>query len=258
MLPRKYITFFLLATLFALAAHGQKSGVERVDTMGLIVLYPQSCSLELVCGNRPSQADRTVMLMAEGAYTRVKPLRKKFSHANIHGVHVSRGRKYGGTPFERKTGAFVNYGGRHRFIQLSVVDPATHQVNRLADYDQRIRVFDTAAARGGMGFMQELLLHDGKLMPTVRKDHEMHQYRALCSHDGRLCVIESDTVVDFGTFKQRLYRYGVSDAVYLDMGSGWNYAWYRDSMGNVVELNPKAYYSQYCTNWIVFRRRGRG
>ena len=58
--------------------------VERVDTLGLIVLYPQYQSVELVCGNRPSQFDASVLLMAEAAYTRVKPLRKKFSHNNIH------------------------------------------------------------------------------------------------------------------------------------------------------------------------------
>lgn len=237
------------------SAQGQAATeVERIDTMGLIVLYPDYGSLNLVCGRRPSQSDRSVLLMAEAAYTRVKPLRKKFSHANIHGVHVSLGRRWAGTPFDRKTGAFVWYSGQYRFVQLSTYDTATQQVTRLDDYERRCRVFDTAAARKGMGFMQELIIHQGRVLPTVRKDGEMHQYRALCSHAGRLCIVESDTVVAFGNFKQMLHDYGVSDALYLDMGSGWNYAWYRDG-NSIVELNPEAYYSRYCTNWIVFRKK---
>ena len=250
------LSIICLGLLFSTTAvSGQSSpDVERLDTMGLIVLYPHYGSVELVCGHRPSTSDRSVLLMAEAAYTRVKPLRKKFRHANIHGIHVTKGRRYEGTPFERKTGAFVWYRGQYRFFQLSTYDTASQVVTRLPDYDRRCRLFDTVAKQKGMGFMQELIIHQGQLLPTVRKDHEMHQYRALCSHDGQLCIIESDTVVAFGQFKQMLHSYGVSDALYLDMGGGWNYAWYRDG-NRIVELNPEAYYSRFCTNWIVFRRR---
>ena len=248
------IMLLLIAMCPLQAQTAKGSHIDRVDTMGLIVLYPVNTQVELVCGRRPSRNDRSVMLMAEAAYTRVKPLRKKFSHANIHGIHVSRGHRYNGTPFDRKTGAFVSYGGKYKFVQLSTVDTATLQVTPMDDYKHRCTVFDTVARRGGMGFMQELIMYRGVVMPTVRQSHEKHQYRALCSHENRLCVIESDTVVTFGEFKQRLYDYGVSDAVYMDMGSVWNYAWYRDG-NRIVELNPEAYYSRYCTNWIVFRRR---
>ncbi|KWW29704.1 MAG: Uncharacterized protein AUK63_1304 [bacterium P3] len=247
-------SFFGFVLLSVNALPQPAAAVERIDTMGLIVLYPHYGSVELVCGSRPSRSDRSVLVMAEAAYTRVKPLRRKFSHANIHGVHVSRGRRHEGTPFERKTGAFVWYDGQYRFLQLSTYDTATQQVTRLPDYGRRCRVFDTAAAHKGMGFMQEIIVHQGRIMPTVRKDGEMHQYRALCSHKGRLCIIESDTVVAFAGFKRMLHAFGVSEALYLDMGSGWNYAWYRDEE-NIVELNPEAYYSRFCTNWIVFRRR---
>lgn len=231
-----------------------KSHIERKDTLGLIVLYPTHTSVELVCGRRPSRKDKSVMLMAEAAYTRVKPLRKKFSHRNIHGIHVSRGKRYNGTPFDRKTGAFVWYKDKFKFLQLSTVDTATLAVSRRSDYNRLCGIFHTAARHGGMGFMQELIIHDSIVLPTVRQSHEMHQYRALCSHNGRLCIAESDTVVAFGEFKRRLLDYGMSEALYLDMGSGWNYAWYRDG-DTIVELNPEAYYSQYCTNWIVFRRK---
>ena len=237
-----------------LQAQTTGSCIERTDSLGLIVLYPTQTTVELVCGKRPAKSDKSVMLMAEAAYTRVKPLRKRFSHRNIHGIHVSHGKRYNGTPFDRKTGAFVWYKDTYRFFQLSTVDTATRQVTKRSDYTQLCNIFNTAARHGGMGFMQELIIHDSIVLPTVRQSHEMHQYRALCSHNGRLCIAESDTVIAFGEFKRRLHAYGMSEALYLDMGGGWNYAWYRDG-DNIVELNPEAYYSQYCTNWIVFRRK---
>lgn len=254
---RRFRIFALLLALTTginLQAQPAVSRIERIDTLGLIVLYPTHTSVELVCGRRPSRDDKSVMLMAEAAYTRVKPLRKRFSHRNIHGIHVSRGKRYNGTPFDRKTGAFVWYKEHYQFLQLSTVDTVTRAVTRLPDYNKRCSIFNTAARHGGMGFMQELIIHDSVVLPTVRQAHEMHQYRALCSHNGRLCIAESDTVVSFGAFKQLLHAYGMSEALYLDMGGGWNYAWYRDG-DDIVELNPEAYYSQFCTNWIVFRRK---
>ena len=43
--------------------------VLRKDTMGLIVLYPQYTSIDLVCGNMPSKDDSSVILFAEASYT---------------------------------------------------------------------------------------------------------------------------------------------------------------------------------------------
>lgn len=232
------------------------SHIKRIDTLGLTIIYPSYTSVDLDCGIRPSKEDKTVLLMAEAAYTCVKPLRKKFRHKNIHGIHVSKGKLYNGTPFDRKTGAFVYYKNKYQFLQLSTVDTATLQVTKRPDYNNLCKAFNTAAQHGGMGFMQELIIHNNEIIPTVRKSSEMHQYRALCSHDGKLCIAESDTVVAFGEFKKRLHVYGVEEALYLDMGNGWNYAWYRDG-DRIIELNPEDYYSQYCTNWIVFRRKNR-
>lgn len=46
-----------------------------------------------------------------------------------------------------------------------------------------------------------------------------------------------------------LKDFKVKHALYLDMGSGWNHAWYRDN-GKVVVLHPKTH--NFCTNWITF------
>ena len=47
----------------------------------------------------------------------------------------------------------------------------------------------------------------------------------------------------------------VTHALYLDMGRGWNYAWYRDKGGKVKEVFPESKLApsyKYRTNWITF------
>lgn len=207
-----------------------KSYIERVDTLGLIVLYPQYSRVDLVCGTMPSKSDSTVLLVAEAAYT--GECLKEFKHTNIAGDHVSQGKRFKGFRCKRNTGAFVFYNGAGKFCQ----EPYSAEL-------------DAAASHGGAGFGQELIMHRGKSLVTARKDANRNQFRALCCHAGRLCIIESDKVVTFGDFRKALVSYGVSDAIYLDMGRGWNHAWYRDG-GEVIELHPKTH--NYCTNWITF------
>ena len=83
-------------------------------------------------------------------------------------------------------------------------------------------------------------------------------YRALCERRGRLCLVESKGVVTFDDFLAQLQALGVTHALYLDMGSGWNYAWYRNADGQVRELFPASKVSpnyKYRTNWITFYQK---
>ena len=207
-----------------------QSYVQRVDTLGLIVLYPQYESIDLVCGTLPSKKDRSVILFAEAAYT--GELLKEFKHSNVAGDHVSGGKLYKGFRCKRNTGAFVYYDGTFKFCHK--------------DYAKEMEV---AAQNGGSAFAQELMIHKGRLVEIARKDSNTNQFRALCNHDGRLCIVESTAKIPFGDFKKALLGLGVSDALYLDMGAGWNHAWYRDG-DRIVELHPKTH--NYCTNWITF------
>lgn len=207
--------------------------VERVDTNGLIVLFPKFSSVDLVCGTMPSKDDSSVILVAEAAYT--GECLQEFRHSNILGDHVSGGVRYKGTRCNRNTGAFVFYNHRWKFL-----------------FNNYSHELDSAAMNGGAGFGQELFILNGKIKATVRKDTNRNQFRALCEKDGRLCVIESDSVISFSSFKERLLKFGVSNAIYLDMGAGWNHAWYKGDEGEVHELHPKLH--DYCTNWITFYR----
>ena len=75
-------------------------------------------------------------------------------------------------------------------------------------------------------------------------------YRALAELNGNLCIIDSANMIYFDGFMDELRRLGVTNAVYLDMGAGWNYSWYRKDDGTVKELFPTP--GKYTTNWIAF------
>ena len=204
--------------------------IERIDTMGLIVLYPNYSFVDHVCGEMPSKTDSSVILVTAAAYT--GECLKEFKHSNIAGDHVSGGVKYNGYKCDRNTGLFLFYNNSAKFCKSS----ATQEL-------------DLATKHGGAAFSQEFIMHNGELLKTYRKNNSKNCFRALCNHSDRLCIIESDTILLFGEFKNRLKEYGVTDAIYLDMGKGWNHAWYREK-GEVVELHPKTH--PYCTNWITF------
>lgn len=208
------------------------SYIERKDTLGLIVLYPDFNSIDLVCGIEPSKEDTTVILLAEAAYT--GQCLTKFNHFNIAGDHVSNGIRYKGYRCKRNTGAFIYYDGTWQFC-----------------YQNYSNQLDETATKGGAAFTQELIIYNGIAVPTTRTDTNKNQFRALCEHENKLCIIESERVIPFGDFKQKMLAYGVTNAIYLDMGRGWNYAWYRDGK-DLVELHPKTH--PYCTNWITFYR----
>lgn len=101
-----------------------------------------------------------------------------------------------------------------------------------------------------MGFCQLLIIKDGTARPIgTRMKDSRNIYRALCEKNGKLCIIESKKTMTYSFFVECLKSYKVTHALYLDMGSGWNHAWYRDK-DQIVELHPKTH--NYCTNWITF------
>ena len=204
--------------------------VEKVDTNGLIVLYPNYSEIDLVCFRMPQKSDSSVILFAEAAFSGQGFY---YHHHNIAGDHVSSGQRYQGYRCRRNTGAFVFYNSKWKFCKGS--------------YSNEL---DSAAFYGGAGFGQELILYNGSKVHTIRPDNNSHLFRALCAIDERLCIVQSEDILTFGSFKDKLVEIGVSDAIYLDMGSGWDFAWYRNEQGDVVELIPETL--DCGTNWITF------
>lgn len=215
--------------------------VEIVDTCGLRIYYPNYSKIDLVCGVMPSKDDKSVIMFAEAAFT--GELLDEFSHKNISSSHVSNGEYYSGFLCKRNRGVFTYYNGVPHFVYqggfLKVPWPK-YMESALRE----------SAHYGGCGFAQEMMIHEGKEIPHTRPASNTNEFRALCMIDGKLAVADSKGSVKFGDFIKSLLQVGATEALYLDMGPGWNYSWYRDANGNAVEIHSTA--TKYATNWVTF------
>lgn len=113
---------------------------------------------------------------------------------------------------------------------------------------------DKAAKEGGMGFAQEMMIHRGAKVPTTRPSGNKNVFRALClDADGTLAFYESQGIITFGNFIDALLSQGVREALYTDMGQGWNYCFYRT---NKAESTPRYIHSKslpYASNFITIK-----
>ena len=209
----------------------KNASVQVVDTLGLRIYYPNYSRIDLVCGDMPSKDDDSVIMFAEAAFT--GELLDTFRHTNIAGDHVSNGKRYKGFRCKRNNGALVYYNGKPKFVYR--------------DYSAE---FDKAASYGGCGFAQEMMIHNGKEVLHTRKAANANEFRALCLIDDKVAIADSKGVMKFRTFINALLQAGATETLYLDMGSGWNYSWYRDTNGNPIEIHMTP--TKYAINWITF------
>lgn len=231
---RNSLLFFLLLYGFgSCAAQEPLVGLDSTDELRVYRL-PEDATVGWVCGHMPNE-DTSVLLCVEAAFTHA--IQHRFSHANIDGDHVCDGVKCKGAECRDNTGMFAFYGGQWRFV-----------------YPADASVLDSAATDScGLAFGQTMLIYRKALTPVVRRLTQVAHFRSLCEKDGELCVVESKDTVTFGHFLYLLAAFGVENALYLDMGSGWNHSWYRLSDGSRREIYP--YRHPYCTNWLVFRKK---
>ena len=226
----KTITCFIVAVF--LTVKGYATTVET--TASLNVFYPEYSRVDLVCGQMPKTAQKEVELCCEAAFT--GELLTTFKHSNIADNHICNGEMKKGYRCKANTGGFVWGNGKWKFM-------------RKADYP-------TTAKGWNMGFCQLLMVKDGTARPISTKMRlRRNIYRALCEKDGKLCIAEAKKMMTYESFVKSLTAYKVKHALYLDMGAGWNYAWYRDKQGNVKERFPESKYApsyRYRTNWITF------
>ena len=208
-------------------------GVEVKDTLGLRIYYPNFSKVDLVCEDMPSKDDENILMIAEAAFT--GQLLEEFNHFNIAGDHVSDGKRYKGYNCKRNNGAFVFYNDTPKFVNKY--------------YSKE---FDEAALNAGCGFAQEMMIHEGEVIPHTRPDDNTNEFRALCLIDGKVAIADSKGNIKFGDFIDNLLKAGTTEALYLDMGPGWNYSWYRDSNGYPIEIH--SFPTKFATNWITFYR----
>lgn len=203
----------------------------------LICLKPNMSllAMDLVCGEIPSAENDSIVLAFAGAFTGTTSGK---GHINVAGNHVSGGKIYRGYRCERNTGAFTwsPTSGPNFF------------------FDEYQSAMEKAAKEGGMGFAQEMMIHHGKVLKTARKLSNKNVFRALClDSEGQLALYESQGIVTFGNFIDALLLQGVKEALYTDMGQGWNYCFYRL---NANESSPKYLHDKplpYASNFVALK-----
>ena len=207
---------------------------EVIQTEDLTFYYPNFQSIDLTLGAMPTFSDSHVTFCCEAAFTGQRLA--SFAHTNVADAHVSGGVWHKGYNCRANTGAFVWYGNKWAFMNKST--------------------FLNTRPACRMAFCQYLIILNGKQSPIwerMRKNRT--RYRALCEKGGRLCLVESKKVVTLEYFTKCLVESHITNAIYLDMGAGWNYAWYRDDAGKVKEIFPESKQAgdyRYRTNWVTF------
>ena len=215
--------------------------VVRVDTSvrGLVIYYPPTDSIELRCFDRPDpKVDSSIVFCCAAAFT--ADWKTAPDHARICGDHVSRGRFYQRPRLKRNTGAFRAWDSSWSFHYDEKANPNTFR-----------GLFKATAIDGGAAFTQEMMIHKGEMVPTTRPFRNVNRFRALCQMGTRLCIAESAKAVSFGEFIQLLLDAGMDEALYMDMGPGWNYSWYREYPDSNATWIHSASLSS-ATNWLVF------
>lgn len=212
----------------------------EIDTThsGLRIYYPHLGSVSLVTEEMPDTSHFNISFCCAAAFT--GQCLNEFKHSNIAGDHVSDGlgKRYRGFRCTRNNGAFVAYNGGWKFLHKN--------------YSSEL---DSAAAYFGSGFAQEMMIHEGVEVCHTRPDSSQNRFRALCEINGELCIADAKEWGTFRTFINNLLAAGATEALYLDMGEGWNHSWYRpevnsELMGPAVIIHPKVH--DYCTNWLTF------
>lgn len=209
----------------------------KTENGDLICLKPDmsKLSMDLVCNEIPSAENDSIILAFAGTFTGTGV---ENNHDNIAGDHVSSGTRFSGYYCKRCNGAFT-------------WSPASGPQFFYQNYSSKL---DKAAQEGGMGFTQEMMIHNGKAVKTTRPAENQNVFRALClDADGELAIYESQRNITFGNFIDALLSQGVKEALYTDMGPGWNYCFYRI---NLNEKSPRYLHDQPmadATNFVILK-----
>ena len=195
----------------------------KVDTTTDLILYDiTDCQLDLACGTMPNIEQEDVVLCVAAAFT--GKCLDGFEHSNILGPHITQGVLDEG--YEEKGGyaVFASWGKQKEFFELG----------------NQEKLEEVAAAKG-MAFTQYWVIKDGKGYNPPRQTIKQEYYRCIAQKAGRTYVIESKEVVEFDYFVKCLVERGVENALYMDMGKGWNHSFYRNEKGEAHILHPKTH-----------------
>ena len=206
----------------------------------ILTMNPRLCYVSFADNQIPDIQNPDIALCVEAAFTGA--YLDKFKTTNIAGDYVVEGRLENGYKCTVNTGLLCSLPGMKPQIANNIMIDSW--LKKASEY-------------GGNLFQQVLLIHNyvdcysGK--PVKRTSKNI--YRAACIlNDKQFAVIQSLEEISLGNFINALTAIKVKDALYLDMGTGWNYGWYREtSRSNPIELFD--FRSPFQTNWLVIRTK---
>lgn len=187
----------------------------------------------------PSEADPTIGICVEAAFT--GELLPEFKSSNVAGNYVIDGELHKGYKCNANTGFLY-------------ADKSTFTISSSQHCSKWIKKAQTSK---GCLFQQMLLVNDGANVYRGKpiKSGSSNIYRSACiMEDGSFAVIQSKTALPLAQFINSLIAMGVKDALYLDMGVGWNFGWYRTTTAS-APVRLFNYKSEYQTNWLVVKSR---
>ena len=215
------------------ATIAQQPLMQIDTTVNLYVFKPHFSKIELEVGQMPSPQNDSVIFCAAAAFT--SQLKDTFTYDNIVGAYITHGKKYRNYSAGKNYGRFIYANGNWHFAEA-----ANH------------KAVDDAVGANGCMFTQWWVIKDNEIYQpyAMRNGEPTNVYRAICEKDGELMIAQGRKAMPYLTFVQALKAYGIKNALYMDMGTGWNHSFYRDSKGKAHTLFPHAH--NYCTNWITF------
>lgn len=219
--------------------HANKTSITNIEihtTKDLSIYYPQFKEIEFAVESMPSQNQKSITFCCGAAYT--GKLLKHFEHANIAGNHVANGILHKGYPCMQNTGCFVFYKNKWKFS--------------LSNYENELIL---ASKNKGMGFAQTMIIYNYEEQNSFKQIGHKSRYRALCEYKNKLCVIEAVENITPIQFISLLKEIGIKNALNLNSGEGWNYAWFRDNNNTIQHIHLKPSKDKdFRTNWIVFTK----
>lgn len=209
------------------------------DSFLILRMNHAQCRVELADSVIPNINDSTIALCVEAAFT--GELLKEFKSKNVAGDYVVNGKLKKGYRCNVNTGFLGTLNGV----------PFISSVDKLQGW------LEGKHDKYYCMFQQVLLVQDGKDVYTGKpiKATSKNIYRAACiMSDGNFAVIQSQETLSLGQFIRSLVNLGVSDALYLDMGTGWNYGWYRETLKD-APIRLFDYRTPYQTSWLLIKAR---
>ena len=255
-----YRTLAAIAVAATIAMIGRSFNSKDTTTMNTDHAYPMlvdtttanlityditNCRVDLVCGHRPDTTQENVILCAAAAFT--GKCLDTFEHTNILGQHISNAVLYNGytedkdgIPFEQRYALFIWKGIDN---QGNILEKGFYSLPNDSLLNQ-------VAEQGGMAFTQHWVIKDRQVFkPLIQPLDRVEHFRSICQKENHFFVIANCEPITYQQYLDALFAFGVENALYMDMGTGWNHSFYRDAANQLHILHPKTH--AYPTNWLV-------